>query len=173
MNNKDRIIVKIYNSKVIESYCRTLHNDHEELKSQLIYQLIKMPETKMITAEDKGYLEYMCFVICKRIVGGRVKDSGIFNIFKGGSRNNLSIQEGWGLDKADEIIDDDTSKKVDKINDIINNCHWYSKILFNYHYVDGYKLREIAEMTGINIKSVAYTIKKTRDHIKSELKNKK
>jgi DNA-directed RNA polymerase specialized sigma24 family protein len=39
-----------------------------------------------------------------------------------------------------------------------------------YHYVDGYKLREIAELTGINLKSVAYTISKTRKEIKKQLK---
>jgi hypothetical protein len=172
MNNKDRIIIKIYGSRVVESYCRTLHNDYDELKSQLIYQLIKMPEAKMVTAEDKGYLEYMCFVICKRIVGGRVKDSGIFNIFKGGSRNNLSIEEGWGFDKEDEVGDDDYSnKKIDRVKEIVDEMHWYSKTLFNYFYNDGYKLREIAEMTGINIKSVAYDIKKTREYIKKKIKD--
>lgn len=172
MTNKDRIVVKMHESKVIDAYCRTLHNDHEELKSQLIFQLLKMPEAKMVQAETNGYLEYMCFVICKRIVIGRVKDTGIFNIFKGGSRNNLSIEEGWGLNKADDETDYDylSIKKIDDINEVLNETHWYNKTLFNYHYKDGYKLREIAEMTGINIKSVAYTIKKTRDEIKKQLK---
>jgi hypothetical protein len=168
MSNKDRIVIKIYESKIIESYCRTLHSDYEELKSQLIYQLLKMPEAKMITAETNGYLEYMCFVICKRIVIGRVKDSGMFYL----NKKHLSLEEGYGVDKIDESTDDDylSIKKLDKITEILNGSHWYNKILFNYHYKDGYKLREIAEMTGINIKSVAYTIKKTRDEIKKQIK---
>jgi hypothetical protein len=162
---KEDIIIRVYKSQQVESYCRAIHKEYDELKSQLIYQLIKMPEQKLITAVTKNYLEYMCFVICKRIVAGRVKDSGMFYLAK----NHLSIQEGWGLDKIDDDIEDDSSKKIDLVNDIVNKLHWYNKILFNYHYVDGYKLREISLMTGINIKSVAYTIKKTRDEIKKQI----
>ena len=164
--SKEDILVRVYKSREVESYCRTIHKEHDELKSQLIFQLIKMPDVKLIAAEQNNYLEYMCFVICKRIVAGRVKDSGIFYLPK----SNLSIQEGWGLDKAEEGTDDDRNGKVDMINDIVNSGHWYSKTLFNFHYKDGYKLREISEMTGINLKSVAYTIKKTREEIKIKLK---
>ena len=163
---KEDIIIRVYKSPQVESYCRAIHKEYDELKSQLIYQLIKMSEPKLIMASTNNYLEYMCFVICKRIVAGRVKDSGMFYLAK----NHLSIQEGYGLDKADDDIEDYTSKKIDSITDIVNRLHWYNKTLFNYHYVDGYKLREIALMTGINIKSVAYTIKKTRDEIKKQLK---
>lgn len=164
--SKDEIIVQMYQSDVIIRYCRAITNEYDELKSQLIIQLIQMPESKLITAEQKGYLEYMCFVICKRIVAGRVKGSGMFYLAK----NHLSIQEGWGVDKADDSGEEETLKKIDDINDIINSTHWYNKILFNFHYKDGYKLREISEMTGINLKSVAYTIKKTREEIKTKLK---
>jgi hypothetical protein len=164
--NKDEIIVMMYQSDVILRYCKTISIEYDELKSQLIIQLIQMPEHKIVTAQEKGYLEYMCFVICKRIVAGRVKGSGMFYLAK----NHLSIQEGWGIDKTDESIEDDSLKKIDDINDIINSGHWYNKILFNFHYKDGYKLREIAEMTGINLKSVAYTISKTRDEIKKQLR---
>jgi hypothetical protein len=163
--NKDEIIVMMYQSDIIIRYCRTITPEYDELKSQLIIQLIQMPESKLITAEQNNYLEYLCFTICKRILAGRVKGSGMFYLAK----NHLSIQEGWGIDKADESIDDDTIKKVDDINDIVNNLHWYSKTLFNLHYKDGYKLREIAEMTGINLKSIAYDIKKTRNEIKKQL----
>jgi DNA-directed RNA polymerase specialized sigma subunit len=163
--NKDEIIVMMYQSDIIIRYCRTITPEYDELKSQLIIQLIQMPEIKLITAEQNNYLEYLCFTICKRILAGRVKGSGMFYLAK----NHLSIDEGWGIDKADESIDDDTIKKVDDINDIVNNLHWYSKTLFNLHYRDGYKLREIAEMTGINLKSIAYDIKKTRNEIKKQL----
>jgi DNA-directed RNA polymerase specialized sigma24 family protein len=87
-------------------------------------------------------------------------------------KNHLSIQEGYGVDRSDEDIDDyNSNKKIDRINDIVNSCHWYNKTLFNLFYKDGYKLREISAMTGINLKSVSYTIKKTREEIKKQLKN--
>lgn len=163
--NKDEIIVKMYQSDVILRYCRTITNEYDELKSQLIIQLMDMPESKLLAAHQNNYLEYLCFVICKRIVAGRVKGSGMFYMAK----NHLSIQEGWGIDRLDDSMEEDTLKKIDDINDIVNNCHWYNKTLFNFHYKDGYKLREISEMTGINLKSVAYTIKKTREEIKNKL----
>lgn len=163
--NKDEIIVKMYQSDVILRYCRTITNEYDELKSQLIIQLMDMPESKLLAAHQNNYLEYLCFVICKRIVAGRVKGSGMFYMAK----NHLSIQEGWGIDRLDDSMEEDTLKKIDDINDIVNGCHWYNKILFNFHYKDGYKLREISEMTGINLKSVAYTIKKTREEIKNKL----
>lgn len=166
MMNKDKIIVMIYESDIILRYCRAITPEYDELKSQLIIQLIKMPDHKLLNAYNKNYLEYMCFVICKRIVAGRVKDSGMFYLPK----NHLSIQEGWGID-VEDITSQIESEKLDKIENEVNKLHWYNKILFNYHYKDGYKLREISELTGINLKSISYTIKKTRDAIKNNLKN--
>lgn len=161
---KDEIIVKVYHNVNVIKYCRAIHPEWEELKSQLVIQLINMKDNKLFDAVNNNYLEYLCFVICKRIVAGRVKDSGMFYLAK----NHLSIQEGWGIDIS---IEEERNDYIDEIEIIVNNGHWYDKTLFNYHYKQGYKLREIAELTGINIKSIAYTIKKTREKIKKELKN--
>ncbi len=163
--NKSELLVYCYENKNVIAYCKSIcRNDWEELKSQLIVQLIKMPDYKLITAYQKNYLEYLCLVICKRIIAGRVKDSGHFYL----NRKNLSLDEGYGLDIAD--VDTSDNDKLQKIEDIVNTTHWYNKTLFNYHYKDGYKLREIAEMTGINLKSISYTINKTRKEIKIKLK---
>jgi DNA-directed RNA polymerase specialized sigma24 family protein len=161
--NKDEILVYIYNNQSIIAYCKTIcSNDWQELKSQLIIQLIKMPDYKLLQAQQKNYLEYLCFVIAKRIVAGRVKDSGDFYL----SKNHLSLEEGYGLDVIEEdFINND---KIDKIEIEINKLHWYAKTLFNYVYKDGYKLREISEMTGINLKSISYTINKTKKEIKNK-----
>jgi hypothetical protein len=160
--NKDEIIVMVYNDETVIKYCRAIHPEYEELKSQLIIQLLDMKDNKLFDAVNNNYLQYLCFVICKRIVAGRVKGSGMFYLAK----NHLSIQEGYGIDVT---IEEERNDYIEKIDSIVNNGHWYDKTLFNYHYKQGYKLREIAEMTGINIKSIAYTIKKTRDKIKKEL----
>lgn len=163
---KNELLVFCYENKNVIAYCKSIcRNDWQELKSQLIIQLIKMPDHKIQTAYQKNYLEYLCLVICKRIVAGRVKDSGEFYLAK----NNLSLQEGYGLDIADEMPE--TNDKLQKIDDIVNSGHWYNKILFNYHYKDGYKLREISEITGINLKSISYTINKTKKEIKLKLKD--
>lgn len=162
---KDEIILYVYQSQDVVRYCMAIcFNDHEELKSQVIIQLYNMPEQKLKDAWNKNYIEYLAIVIAKRILGGRVKGSGDFYLHK----NHLSLSEGYGLDVADEPSS--SNEKLVLIEDIVNSTHWYSKALWNYHYVDGYKLREISEMTGINLKSVAYTISKTRKEIKQRLK---
>lgn len=159
---KDDIIVKVYYSETVVKYCRAIHPEYEELKSQLIIQLLDMKDNKLFDAVNNNYLEYLCFVICKRIVAGRVKGSGMFYLAK----NHLSLEEGYG---ADITIEEERNDYLEEIDNIVNTLHWYDKTLFNYHYKMGYKLREIAEMTGINLKSIAYTIKKTREKIKREL----
>lgn len=163
---KDEILIYIYENQNVIAYCRTIcRNDWEELKSQLIIQLIKMPDNKLKQAWQRNYLEYLCFCIAKRIMAGRVKDSGDFYLTK----NNLSLEEGWGFD----VIDDDVpidNEKLDRIEKEIQKTHWYDRTLFNYKYKDGYKLREISELTGINIKSIGYTINKTKKMIKTNLK---
>jgi DNA-directed RNA polymerase specialized sigma24 family protein len=162
---KDEIILHVYQSQDVVRYCMAIcFNDHEELKSQVIIQLYNMPEQKLQNAWNKNYIEYLAIVIAKRILGGRVKGSGDFYLH----RSHLSIQEGYGLDISE--TPPETSKKLELIEGIVNSRHWYEKTLFMYHYVDGYKLREIAELTGINLKSVAYTISKTRKEIKKQLK---
>ena len=164
--NKDEIIVMVYDNVNVIRYCKAITPEWEELKSQLIIQLINMKDIKLFNAVNNNYLEYLCFVICKRILAGRVKGSGMFYL----NKNHLSIQEGWGIDVS---VEEDENDYLDKIEGIVNSQHWYDKTLFNYHYKDGYKLREIAELTGINIKSIAYTIKKTRDKIKKEINDDK
>jgi DNA-directed RNA polymerase specialized sigma24 family protein len=162
---KDEIILHVYQSPDVMRYCMAIcFNDHEELKSQVIIQLYNMPDQKLQNAWNKGYIEYLSIVIAKRILGGRVKGSGDFYLH----RSHLSLSEGYGLDVSEPAPEQ--SKKLEQIETITSNLHWYNKTLFNYHYVDGYKLREIAELTGINIKSVAYTIDKTRKEIKKQLK---
>jgi len=162
--NKDELIVEIYQNTSIIRYCKTISNEWEELKSQLIIQVMKMKDDKLFAAKEKGYLEYLCFTICKRIVYGNVSGTGIF--YK--SNRNVSFEEGFG---ADIVVEEPENDKLDLIESIVNSKHWYDKTLFNYHYKDGYKLREIAEITGINLKSIAYTIDKTRKEIKKQINN--
>jgi hypothetical protein len=157
---KDKIIEGIYFNRNIIAYCRTISSEWEELKSQLIIQLMKMKEEKLMNAYNKEYMEYMCFVICKRIVYGRIKGTGIFYM-----RNKTeSLDEGYGWDIVDENYEN--NPYLDMIEIEINKQHWYDKTLFNEYYKEGYNYREISEKYGINIKSIAYTIGKTKKQIK-------
>lgn len=161
---KDKIIENIYFNKNIISYCRAMSGEWEELKSQLIIQLLNMKEDKLMNAYNKNYMEYMCFVICKRIVYGRVKGSGMF--YNKNRTTNLDDLDGF------DIIDEtyENNPNLDMIENEINSQHWYEKILFNEYYKEGYNYREISEKYGINIKSIAYTINKTKKQIKKRIK---
>lgn len=162
--SRDEIIEKAYFSSDISRYCRSLTKEWEELKSQMMMQLMKMKESKLLEAHSNGYLEYLCFTICKRIIYGNISGTGIF--YK--SSRSVSMDESLVPEIADFDAADD---RLDLIESILSTKHWYDKTLFNYHYKDGYKLREISEMTGINMKSIAYTIDKTRKEIKKKIKD--
>jgi hypothetical protein len=169
MTKNDLLTLCYTNNKII-AYCKTVGKaDWEELKSQLIIQLVKMPEIKIQQAYKNDYLEYMCFVICKRIIAGNVPDSGEFYR----NKNNLSLSEGWGLDVAsDSDVQHHDNGKLDIIEDVLRGEHWYNKILFNYYFKDGYNLREISEITGIHFKSINYAIIKTKTKIKKHIQTK-
>lgn len=158
--NKEAVIIEVYDNKNVIKYCKAITKEWEELKSQLILQLLKMSDKKLKHAVDNNYLEYLCFTICKRIVSGNISDSGIFY------KKHLFNDELY--DVVDEV--DTTYNLVDEVDEILNNLHWYNKSLFNFYYKDGYNYREISEMTGINIKSVFHTIKLTKDLIKNKIK---
>lgn len=158
--NRDEIIVHIFTNDNIERYCRKLYfNEWEELRSELIIQLYKMKLNKLIAAHDNNFLEYLCFTICKRIKLGNIKDTGVFH--KKADWNELG-----------DVADDDIEIEIDKsemIRNMVDGEHWYSKTLFCHYYIDGYNLREISSMYGINIKSIHYSINKLKNKIKERI----
>ena len=162
---KNRIILDIYNSNVIQNYCRTLSpNDFEELKSELIIQLYKMSDDKLINHFQNNCLTYICFTIIKRIKYGTISDTGIFHK----RIDDFSLHnEGF----EDKIVDEDENYEQIYIDleSEIKNLHWYQGTLFRLYYVDELTLKQISEQTGINIKSVHYSIKTTRNLLKKKL----
>lgn len=161
---KEEIVIEIYNSEVITSYCKTLSwYDYEELQSELVAQLLKMNEQKLQLAEQRGFLHYLCFKIVKRIVWGNVTESGIFR----GSNKSIIVEvDNLAPINTEPEIDVD---KIGLIFEELEKQHWYSKTLFKMYYQEGLTLRQISERTGINQKSIHYAIKKTREKIKKKL----
>ena len=152
------MILFIYKSDNVRKYCKTIFpNDFEELLSNIIIQLYKMNENKLKEAFDKGYIEYLSMKIAKRIISGRIKNTGYFYQPK----NDLTLEEGYGLDIEDEKEFNylDLLEEIDKI---IKNTHWYDKAIFKYFHVDNLKFKEISKMTGISISSINYSLRKTR-----------
>ena len=164
--NKNDIVTEVYYNQNIKKYCRCLTNDWEELISNLIIQLMNMNETKLFKAYNDKYLEYICMTICKRIFYGTVPGTGMF--YRKDRTNNIIISDYVVEDIVEE--EDTYYEGLDRIEEILTTLHWYDKILFNYYYKDGYKLREIEDLTSINLKSIHANIKKTKEYIKKKLK---
>ena len=76
---KDQLITNLYTNEQIKKYCKTIcPDDWEELHSELIIQLYKMSWDKLLLAWGGGYIEYLTFTVCKRILYGNISGSGIF-----------------------------------------------------------------------------------------------
>jgi DNA-directed RNA polymerase specialized sigma24 family protein len=165
---KNEIIVLMLKNQHIENYCKGIYGkkgrygDWEELRSEMLMQLFKMKDEKLEEAFNCGYLVYVCLTICKRIAWGNISDTGIFN-------DKIRFEE-LNFDRSEETIVN-LSDKIEDMLGQIENLHWYEKTIMKY-VLEGWKLREIAEHTGINIKSVHYAIKKSKIRIKNNLKGK-
>lgn len=160
--DKNKLISMLSNNKNIDSYIKNISNDFNELKSDLMYQLLKISEEKLLNAYNNDYIEYMCFKICKRIKYGNIKDSEFF--YKKQNIEDISNRD---------VQTDNTTYRYDLLDIIeedVKNLHWYSKTLFNMYYVDGYNYREISEKTGINIKSISHNINNTKKNLKNKYK---
>jgi len=162
--SKDAIIEWVYANKKIKRYIASIcPSDKEELLSELVIQLYKMDLTKLVLAYNTKYLEYLCFTIAKRISYGTVSGTGIF--YKKTKTSEISEKEM----EVKEDFDDYDEEKLNRLKEILEKKHWYSKTLFKLYYIEGYNLREISEKYGINLKSIYYTIDKLKKEIKKEI----
>lgn len=164
---KDQIITQINNNDKIIKYCKAISGaEWEELKSELLIQLYKMDYQKLLLAYQGNYIEYTCFTICKRISYGNISGTGIFykkQIYDCIDDNvHIMEEEDW---KGNQDND-----RLNRINELIENKHWYGKTLFKLYYTEGYNLREISDRYGINIKSIHYIINKMKKEIQKEIK---
>jgi hypothetical protein len=158
---KHKIIEEIYLNKNLDDYYKYINPiNNEELKQEVIMQLYNMNDVLFNDYVDKKILIYVVMTIAKRINYGTVKNSGIFTGVKMTELN---------FDIEDLSVVDNTENMLERIKSKVNNLHWYDKTIFNLYYEDGMKLKDISKATGINIKSVHYSISKSRKKIKSEI----
>jgi len=164
---REKIIVSLYNDKSIEIYCKNLDfYNWEELKSELIMQLYKMNESKLIDYYNTNCLTYVCFTIIKRIKYGTISDTGLFST----KDDNLEFIDDFYKNVSIEETSTVISEEIwNKLEFELRNLHWYSKVLFEMYYLQKMTLKQISEKTGINLKSVHYSIKQTRLKLKKKL----
>ncbi len=165
--NKNKLILEIWNNESILKYCRVVGgNNWEELRSELIGQLYKMKYNKLLNAYNNNFLEYMCFTIVSRIKGGHVVDTGMFY-----KHSSVFLETDADIVVETSPEEQDITKVYERILELVDEQHWYSKTLFKHYYIEGMKLKEISEKYGINMKSIHYAIGKVKSEIKKQIEN--
>ena len=160
---KNKEIQNIFLHPIIINYCKSVdYSNWEELRSELIIQLYKIDDDRFTHFIETSCLIYISLTIIKRIKCGTINNTGIF--FHKLYELTPLIEP---LEREENKIDE---KLIDKMLESIDNLFWYNKYLFKLYYIEGKTLKQISEETGINIKSIHYNIKITKQKLQKKLK---
>ena len=77
----------------------------------------------------------------------------------------------YNLPQIDEVEDNSTWEKLEKIDLILDTLHWYDKKLFELYYTEKTTLDSLAKKTGISRNSIFTTLQKVRWIIKDKIKD--
>lgn len=172
MDLKTKIYQYVINSKVINDALVKVVNDpkhFDDFKQHFYLQLLEMDEQKLFRAYLEGYLD----ILCTRIMWNqwRSKNSSFYFLYKNpkivyeDDLSNWTITDSETIDfdysKAEVILNAKEEKWIDK---------QYHMTLFKLYYKNGHNYRQISELTGININSIAQSINKSIKYLKRKIK---
>lgn len=176
MNNNE-IIEIVYNERYVDAIIKSIYNKYhltkdisDDLKSYVFLLLLEYDNDLLNRAYMNGYLMNL---VGKIIMNSLSKTSPFSKIMNGGFPttyklekiyNNFDIQEV----EYDYEADKDYEDKINKIEDILNNTHYYYSTLFRL-YLKGYSYKQIEELTDIKYCSVRAAIVKTIEDIKNKI----
>jgi hypothetical protein len=198
LSNKFNILLVEFNdSKIFNDYCKKYgHNNHQELKSEVLSILLELPEDKKETIAENNYLTPYALQILKFQVS-HCNWTAFRKKF--GNRENLVLVENFDDDKGKIYIENhyqnkqslpifdvkdydahdideefiDTEKVVKKIEqDMLdqNNKYFYHSRLLNELIITGVNTKQLSRDIGIPYTSVRHAIKEYRQHLKEWLK---
>ena len=198
MSEKFNILLCEFNdSKIFNDYCRKYgHNNHQELKSEVLSILLELPDHKKETIAENNYLTPYALQILKFQVS-HCNWTAFRKKF--GNRENLVLVENFDDDKGKIYIENhyqnkqslpifdvkdydahdideefiDTEKVVKKIeSDMLdqNNKYFYHSRLLNELIITGVNTKQLSRDIGIPYTSVRHAIKEYRLHLKEWLK---
>ena len=172
MNIKDKIFMYMVGSSRINDSLNNIVTDKkhlEDFKQHFYLQMLEMDQNKLISAYIDGYLDWLCIRVM--LNQWRSKTSSFYYQYRD---TNVSYQDDlkdvkdekstdiqFDFKIAESILKDKNEKWLDK---------QYHMTLFRLYFDKGYNYREISQMTGININSVAQSINKSLDYIKKKIK---
>jgi hypothetical protein len=198
LSEKFNILLCEFNdSKIFNDYCRKYgHNNHQELKSEVLSILLELPDHKKETIAENNYLTPYALQILKFQVS-HCNWTAFRKKF--GNRENLVLVENFDDDKGKIYIENhyqnkqslpifdvkdydahdideefiDTEKVVKKIeSDMLdqNNKYFYHSRLLNELIITGVNTKQLSRDIGIPYTSVRHAIKEYRQHLREWLK---
>ena len=198
MSDKFNILLIEFNdSKIFNDYCKKYgHNNHQELKSEVLSILLELPDHKKETIAENNYLTPYALQILKFQVS-HCNWTAFSKKF--GNRENLVLVENFDDDKGKIYIENhyqnkqslpifdvkdydahdideefiDTEKVVKKIEqDMLdqNNKYFYHSRLLNELIITGVNTKQLSRDIGIPYTSVRHAIKEYRQHLREWLK---
>lgn len=94
-----------------------------------------------------------------------------YEINKTGNVQFLSLDEARGV--ADELSDVEKHEALHrfytKINEEMENWHWYDSMLFKVYKEGNASMRDIAKDSGISLTSIFNTLKNCKERLKEEV----
>jgi hypothetical protein len=150
------------------------HNNHKELKSEILAILLELPKSKQETIAENNYLIPYALQTLRFQVSNKN-----WTAFRKAFGNRENIQYNATIDGI-EVIDEeytentiDPYKVVNQIEtDMIdqNNKYFYHSRLLNELIITGANIKQLSREIGIPYTSVIHAIKEYRQHLKKCLK---
>ena len=191
------MLCEFNDSKIFNDYCKKYgHNNHQELKSEVLSILLELPDHKKETISENNYLIPYALQILKFQVS-HCNWTSFRKKF--GNRENLVLVENFDGDNGKIYIENhyqnkqsvplfdikdydahdideefiDTEKVVKKIEaDMLdqNNKYFYHSRLLNELIITGVNTKQLSRDIGIPYTSVRHAIKEYRQHLREWLK---
>ena len=191
------MLIEFNDSKIFNDYCKKYgHNNHQELKSEVLSILLELPDHKKETISENNYLIPYALQILKFQVS-HCNWTAFRKKF--GNRENLVLVENFDGDNGKIYIENhyqnkqsvplfdikdydahdideefiDTEKVVKKIEEDMldqNNKYFYHSRLLNELIITGVNTKQLSRDIGIPYTSVRHAIKEYRQHLKEWLK---
>jgi len=153
---------------IAKNICKTDYA--EDLLHECFEAMFKYPTEELQSIKENGRL----FFFGARIMANMYhsKTSRYYYKIKKYNKEHIS-QADTNLDEF-IFTNDSVDEELEKINNILNDMYWYDRELFKlYYYGDNngtkFTYTTLANKTGISRRSIFYTIKNVKKHIKQKM----
>jgi len=147
--------------------------DAQDLTQEVYLIMLEYDQSKLLQIVSNGHLLFWV----TRVMMNQYQSSKASSFKK--KHKPLPIDENAIIstlraENINEVIEEDLEyyRKLDLINRSMEDLHFYDKTLFKVYYESDHTIRSLAQATGISTTSIFLTIKKVRNYIKDEVKNK-